>query len=116
MFGGFNVFGAKAAITKTYNLPVHNKLAIRFQFWFIDSWDGEKAQLYVDNVLVWSQVYSHGAPGIITNLCGAAVDGWKEGANDFEVIIDHVNPTAVVKFTSTLDQVQADESWGIRDI
>jgi hypothetical protein len=55
LFGGFNVFGTGAAITKVIgNIPIHNALRLRLQFWKIDSWDNEFARIYVDGVLIWN--------------------------------------------------------------
>ena len=54
MFGGFNVFGTGAKITKKFNnLPTHNTIIVRVQFWKIDSWDNEIAYLYLDDVIIW---------------------------------------------------------------
>ncbi len=56
LFGGFDVFGAGATMTKSIgNLPSHNALRLRVQFWKIDSWDNEFAKIIVDGIEVWSR-------------------------------------------------------------
>lgn len=50
MLGGHDVFGKGAKAVKTFNnLPAHNKMVVRLQFWKIDSWDNELAEILVDN-------------------------------------------------------------------
>lgn len=39
VLGGFGVFGAKASLSKTFFLPAHSKLSIKFNFLKLDSWD-----------------------------------------------------------------------------
>lgn len=56
VFGGFDVFGPGASITKVIgNLPLHNAMRLRLQFWKIDSWDNEFAKVVVDGFEVWSR-------------------------------------------------------------
>lgn len=51
IFGGYGVFGKGATVSKVFSsIPTHNKLVVRFQFWKLDSWDNEQAQLIVDGV------------------------------------------------------------------
>lgn len=55
IFGGYGLFGKGAKIKKTFNLPTHNSILIRLQFWKIDSWDKEYARVYVDGYLLWNK-------------------------------------------------------------
>ena len=61
MLGGYGVFGSGAAIEKTFDVsaaPPHSVVRVELDFFRIDSWDaGEKAEMYIDGTLVWSQEY-----------------------------------------------------------
>jgi hypothetical protein len=39
--GGYNMYGSGAIIKKTITFTPHYKIKIMFNFWKIDSWDGE---------------------------------------------------------------------------
>lgn len=41
---------------------------------------------------------------------------WHETVHDIEVNLNHTSDTLTLKFTSTLNQLANDESWGIRDV
>jgi len=46
-------------------------------------------------------------------MCGAS--NWGERVATLEVEFAHSNGDLAVEFSSTLNQVAADESWGVRD-
>lgn len=48
MVGGFDIFGAKAAAEKTFNLPPHLRLKISMTLYQIDSWDNEFMYIRLD--------------------------------------------------------------------
>lgn len=49
IFGGFNLFGANAKVSRTYqNLPPHYKAKVTFNFWKIDSWNSESFRFEVN--------------------------------------------------------------------
>ena len=57
--GGWNVWGSGTYLQKTIsNLPTHTQLRVQFEYYAIETWDGERAQLRVDNTLVWDQAYT----------------------------------------------------------
>ena len=52
IFGGFNLFGNGASISKIFsNLPPHWSIQISFLFMKIDSWSDSYVYVYFDNVL-----------------------------------------------------------------
>jgi hypothetical protein len=76
-------------------------LRLQLQFWKYDSWDNEKALIYVDDQLVWSQTFGS-ATNIPVSVCGT-VSQWTEDLYDVDVTFDHMSPTANVEVRSTLD-------------
>jgi hypothetical protein len=58
--GGFGVFGAGASISRNFpNLPAHNILKLKVQFWKIDSWDNEEARVFADGKIIWKQAFAY---------------------------------------------------------
>ena len=96
------------------NLPLHNAMRLRLQFWKIDSWDNEFAKIIVDGIEVWSRqfIYYQGFPG---SICGQNYNEWNENIVDIDVTFNHIDSAAKVTITTTLDQAADDESWGVRD-
>ena len=77
MLGGYNVLGGGASVSKTFATPSpHTHLRVTFDFFKVDSWDNERAYLYVDNARAWDSGPLHYSAG--TNICGAAATAWKE--------------------------------------
>lgn len=57
--GGYSVFGKGASATKTLTeLPSHDMLRVRLQFWKIDSWDTEMAFIKVDGRAIWAAYFN----------------------------------------------------------
>ena len=87
-------------------------MTIRWDAYFIDSWDSERYRLYVDNVLEFNEAWSHGSASY--DYCG--------GSWDDRIVaktigsIAHTANTLTLKFTSTLDDSSDDESFGFKNI
>lgn len=115
MFGGYNKFGQRMELTKRfYVLPTHSSVKISFKLLVLDSWDMEKFEVWVDNVLKFSKAYSYLTPDLPPSACG-----WEYYKEMMEVINIEINPhtaaTLTIQMVDNLDQTLDDESWGIKD-
>ncbi|CAD8117629.1 unnamed protein product [Paramecium primaurelia] len=111
MLQGLIINDQKSKIIKSINLPIHCQIQIKFKFIFIDQWDSEYAQLYVDNQLIWN--YSHQSVIGTINLCGEKFD---EKILNQEITLPHKQQILELQFTSTLTNSLKKLSFGIRDI
>jgi hypothetical protein len=123
MMGGFGVYGNAVSTQKGLgNLPASD-YEVTFDYYFIDSWDGESGLAYWNSDNIWSlqhfccsPPYSSGT----TNLCGQSYEQWFESTefalNPRTVIVSHPGGSATLRFTSSLDQDPGDESWGVDNI
>lgn len=94
------MFGAKAYIEKVVSdLPLHNQLRLKMQFWKIDTWDNEWAQILVDGVVVWQQQFTN-AKNILTSVCGNANP---DDIVDVEVDVDHSNSSANIVVRTSIN-------------
>lgn len=109
LFGGFRVLGNGSSAVLYLDLPPHFMVRVKFTLYKIDSWDNELFLGYADGDQKHSKAY-----GLADNknLCGA---GWNDEVDQIDLTFAHNNPNIQILLTSTLNQVAADESWGIRD-
>jgi len=110
--GGYNTFGAGACTSVSLGSLSAGTYYVRFNFYHVDSWDGESAQMYWNNNLMWSRAHSFGG----SDLCGG---GWGESNGMFGQTlqtVSHGGGAATLMFCSSLDQGPADESWGVNAI
>ncbi|CAD8148346.1 unnamed protein product [Paramecium octaurelia] len=110
LFGGFNVFGTNAIISKQFSLPPHYQIKVTLEFWKIDGWDDEFVYTIVDDTL-WQKNYQWWE-GIA--LCGRG-GGWNEIVENVTVTMNHNSESLVFAMTSNLNEPPYYESWGIRD-
>ena len=81
IYGGQDAFtneektAEKVLTAKFTNIPVHEFLSIRFNFYFLDSWDNEVLTVLVDGVEVKRQVQSH-QNALNSAICGSS--SWKD--------------------------------------
>lgn len=102
------------AVEKTYGgLPAHTQIRVVAGYNFIDSWDSEAGRLQVDGALVWQQTRTTCCS--LANTCGST--SYPDALNvPVEVELAHTASTVTLRFTSALDSVGADESFGINDV
>ncbi|CAD8195626.1 unnamed protein product [Paramecium octaurelia] len=112
LFGGYNAFGMRTSVTKIFTLPPHFKINLQFQFWKIDSWDGETGFVFLDYQNAWQQILQ-GSQG--TDICGTVRDDSREQSFNINANVPHSGPTAIVVITSNLNEGGDNESWGMRD-
>jgi hypothetical protein len=123
MMGGFGVWGSGTNTLKNLgNLPAGN-YEVKFDYYFIDSWDGESGLASWNSVNIWSQQYYCFSPtwnGGPTNLCGQSYSQWTESNpfswNPHTLTVTHAGGPASLRFSSSLDQDPWDESWGVDNI
>lgn len=115
MFGGLNKFAAKTEIaTVIQKLVPHYRIKVMFQFWKIDDWKSDTAELHLDRTLKWSQVVGFGEK---YQLCPKADVG---GVDLPEKLINvnfetpHEFDAVSIKLTTSLQQAGNKSSWGVR--
>ncbi|CAD8107342.1 unnamed protein product [Paramecium primaurelia] len=109
LIGGFGVIGSGGYITKTFKIPPHTRLRLQVLVYKIDSWDNEKLIIEVDDAQIWTHVWSVDTD---SNYCGQF---WTDSKVYIDLIFEHTNEEARIKFSSTLNQDSIDESWGFRE-
>lgn len=115
MLGGVNTFGAGAASEKTYDFLgiAHTEVFVDLDYYVIDSWDTERALVYVDGTTIYDVAFPYN--GGASNVCGSGT--WNDyGRRDVFATQPHITNTMLLRATSTLDQGANDESWGIDNV
>ena len=64
-------------------MPTHSALHLEMDFVKVDSWDGETAFLWADDVLIWQQSFRHNHG---RHYCGA---GWADQIAHIEKTFEH---------------------------
>ncbi len=130
-------FNADTVTLSLSGLPAHDCLCIEFDFYAIQSWDGNNTgtgpdalEVVVDGALLFSETFGHpgqaagqsypGPSGVFPAQSGAVETGTL-GYTFFSdtvyriVICDiaHTASTATISISDTLFQSIGDESWGI---
>lgn len=99
-------FGGGETVTRKFsNLPPHNEIRINFQVIQMDTWDEEVFIMMVDG----AQVYS-----VKFNTLNTPIPCW--GCNLKTVVdkkIAHTGSSLEIILTSTLNELNTNESWGI---
>ena len=106
MVGGWGVWGRGAYLQKTIsNLPSHTQLLVRFEYYAIESWDGERAQSALTTASFGTKqpVFKHW----LTGPGGAfqPVRRWRSGQHvRHQWTITHSSSSVTLRFSSTLDE------------
>ena len=120
--------GTTPSVSKTYtDLPTHTKLRINARYWAIDSWDQEWGRLKVDGQVVWEKqrTFHYNCAGndgdwsVYTNQFPNPWSGDDDNHKcyaDIDVTLDHSSSTATIEFSSTIDQLQSDESYAFNKV
>ncbi|CAD8120114.1 unnamed protein product [Paramecium sonneborni] len=109
LVGGFEVMGNGGYITKKFQIPPHTRLRLQVLLYKIDSWDDEKFIIEVDDAQIWTHSWFVDTDSY---YCGQM---WADSKIFVDVIFQHTNQEATIKFTTTLNQDAVDESWGFRE-
>ncbi|CAD8162475.1 unnamed protein product [Paramecium octaurelia] len=113
LFGGYNILGAGASVSKIISLPAHFKIRVSLEFWKIDSWDNEKLYIILDDSV--TTAYWYWDTGVV--ICGNPTQWteWREVKTIFSIEFEHNQPTLAVIITTKLDEAPLTESWGFRN-
>jgi len=115
-------FSGGDKLKKSFTLSPHTQLRITARIWLIDSWDGETMTLKVGDDVWWStkRTNAHVCEGNLKKFAGQFPNPWGNDEQKCYVDVDvskaHTGPSAVVKFSSTLDQHVSDESYYVNRI
>jgi hypothetical protein len=109
------------AVSKSFSLPSHEYVNIRFNLHFFDKWEGETIQLKVDGTKSWTA--SHKTCDTIlswtcsrygVNACG---DDSPDRLGFYgEYTRPHTSSTLDIEFTSTLERSSCEVSWGLDNV
>lgn len=124
ILGGYNLFGAGASTQKTFALSGgQTAVTIAFDFYEIDSWDGERFQVRADGNLIMDDVFNFTtadgpANGLTTLMTGSSFIGAGYADELFRVELSYFTTASSLQlaFSSTLNQAPSDESWGIDNL
>ena len=121
--------GNEQTVFKTFNAPEGvTSVMVEFDFLELDSWDGEKFQIFGNDKLVSSQSFFTHWPAYAPDgdkADSVALDsgkenqgfsGWADQRHRYTIEIPVENGQFKIGFGSTLDQSVGDESWGIDNL
>jgi cysteine-rich repeat protein len=96
----------------------HTQLRVAAVYYAIDSWDSELGRFYVDAGLSWEKIrpYHSGCQDWTAYASGPAPWGGIRCKAAFSVVVSHANPTAELKFGTTINQDEGDEAWGFDNV
>lgn len=119
---------------KTYTLSGTQEYAvINFDFYEIDSWDGETFRVFINDTLTFNASFiqsafntpADGSSGIVSwtvqeltpfNTNYAYGAGFNDQSYRFSMIVNTTATSLKLGFSSTLDQAVGDEAWGVDNI
>jgi hypothetical protein len=115
ILGGYNISGKAVNLSKRFSLLAypHTHVKIRANYYFIDSWNNEFASLKADNLKIWEQSNNY-LSGPSENICGAPT--LSDRIITLESSIDHNSNNLDLLFTTDLDEVLTNESFGIDNL
>ncbi len=108
ILGGYNSTGNSQNVDNavdTFGIT-HTRARFDFDFYYLDDWESETGNLYLEGAPIWSQ----GAPLDSGNQCGGA---WSDGARQGQSAqADHSTDTLNIRFRTSFDGGYTNESWG----
>jgi hypothetical protein len=109
ILGGYEILDYDDSVSLyVKDLIPHTSMTISFDFARIDSWDGETANVFIDDELVFSQAMSYSDGD--TDYCGGS---WYDNIVPMSFTIDHYAQGVEIVVETSLDQTGDDESWGL---
>ena len=103
--------GRGGYLTKTYtNLPAHETLRLELDFVRLDSWDGERASVYVDGIRKWTTTLNHNRG---SQVC---LGSTRDQSYGIMVELPHTASTVTINVTTTLNEAIDNEAFGISNI
>jgi hypothetical protein len=131
--GRHSLDGGAQNVFKTYALSgTQDHVVLVFDFYEIDSWDGESFRVFIDDALIFNGSFSQavfnqpadGSNGVVSWQiqeltpfnANFAYGQWTEQIYRFTMTVNTTNAAMKVGFSSTLDQAVTDEAWGVDNI
>ncbi len=130
--GRFGGTGGAQSVYKTFALSgTQTEVTIQFDFYEIDTWDGERLYIYINDSLYrtdpfWVNSYSgyaslNDTPSIAVNLNSGTTDigflsGWSDEFFRYTIVYNTTANALKLGFGTTLDEPLENESWGIDNV
>lgn len=126
--GRFGGSGGTQSVFKTYTLSGNQtQVTVGLDIYEIDSWDSESFQVYANDSLVATFIFSHGVDDSAANSLtktfpadSGTTDygfaGWPDQGYHYSFTFATTATSFKLGFGSTLNQGIADESWGVDNI
>lgn len=131
--GRHSLEGGAQNTYKTYALSgTQDYVAIDFDMYKLDSWDGENFRIYINDVAVYNMSFNagtfqspvDGSSGSVSwrvqettpFLANFVYGSWNEQTFHYSLIVHSSLSNIKIGFSSTLDQVTSDESWGVDNL
>ncbi len=122
--GRFGGTGGAQSVYKTFTLAAPSIVTIQFDFYEIDSWDGEQFRVFINDAVVIAAPIRQSYNDSVTNAVAltdglshiAYSSGWTDQKFRFTLTYDATTTNLKLGFGSTLDQAIADEAWGIDNL
>ncbi|MEF2174854.1 MAG: fibrinogen-like YCDxxxxGGGW domain-containing protein, partial [Candidatus Absconditabacteria bacterium] len=114
ILGGYGVLG-RVNNSKTYNLKgvPHTQVKATMNYMFIDSWDGERGDVYLGGTRIFSMnMDTH--TNRMKNFCGWSSE--RDTSRGVSGIISHTGDSVEVRGYSTLNESTGNESWGLDNV
>ena len=121
-FLGRHAGQASQQLFKTFTLPPQTEsVDISFDFYEIDSWDTERFQVFIDDVVVFDETFRSGQtdtyPGVTSTPSASLGFGvWQEQFHSMSFFVPTTNGTVKLGFAAHTNQGVADESMGIDNV
>lgn len=125
--------GGTQNVFKNYALTgTQSSVNVAFDFYKIDSWDGENFRIFIDDVMVYNASFiqssfqspADGSSGAVTwNIqettpfnANFAFGTWSEQKFHFNLTVASTAANIKIGFSSTLNQAANDEAWGVDNL
>ena len=115
MLGGLKLLGAGTQTTQSFDLlgTPHSEVAVNIDYVVLQSWDGESALVYVDDIEMYNVSYDADTASV--DHCGAKI--WKDhGPQPVQIQTPHAADSVTVRVTSSLQEPLDNESFGVDNI
>jgi parallel beta-helix repeat protein len=93
-------FGVGESTSRTMTALPAGQYNVSFNYYFMDSWDNERGYAYWNGEKIWESEQCWACNKVVS----------------VNLTINHAGGNGTLRFTSTLDQVASDESWGVDNI
>lgn len=114
---GGNHFGNLSTISLILNTSMnHFSLRVLFKFIKISSWDNESFYFLIDDHSYLNASYYISDDPLTGVICGSTNSLYQTATVNFNVTLNHTDPSVHLKFTTNLNSPPDDEAWGLRDL